>query len=47
LWGVAGEDLFDDRIVLLAELEGDAGIVLGGVAVLDVPSAGTPIALHS
>jgi len=47
LWGVAGEDLFDERIVLLAELEGDAGIVLGGVAVLDIPSAGMSVALHS
>lgn len=47
LWWVAGEDLLDERIVLLAELEGDAGVVLGGVAVLHVPSAGMFLALHS
>ena len=31
---VAGEDLFDYGLVLRAELEGDGGVVLGGVAVL-------------
>lgn len=35
LRGVTGEDLFDELVVLLGELEGEGGIVLGGVAVLD------------
>lgn len=35
LRGVTGDDLFDELVVLLGELEGEGGIVLGGVAVLD------------
>ena len=31
---VAGEDLLDELVVLLGELEGEGGVVLGGVAVL-------------
>lgn len=34
LWWVAGEDLFDDGLVLGGEGEGNGGVVLGGVAVL-------------
>lgn len=36
---VAGQDLLDHGIVLLAELEGDARIVVGGVAMLVSVSA--------
>jgi hypothetical protein len=36
---VAGQDLLDHGVVLLAELEGDARVVLGAVAVLEVLSA--------
>lgn len=35
LRGITGEDLLDELVVLLGELEGEGGIVLGGVAVLD------------
>lgn len=35
LWGVAGEDLADDGLVLGGEGEGDGGVVLGSVAVLE------------
>jgi hypothetical protein len=31
---VAGDNLFDELVVLFGELEGDRGVVLGGVAVL-------------
>jgi hypothetical protein len=31
---VSFEDLFDELVVLLVELEGNAGIVLGGVSML-------------
>jgi hypothetical protein len=41
LWWVAGQDLLDHRVVLLAELEGDARIVVGAVAVLGILSAET------
>lgn len=34
LGGVALEDLGDDFLVLVGELEGDGGVVVGGVAVL-------------
>lgn len=36
---VPGQDLFDEHIVLLGEFEGDAGVVVGGVAVLGSVSA--------
>lgn len=35
LWGIALEDLIDDLEVLLGELEGEGGVILGGIAVLD------------
>jgi hypothetical protein len=34
LWRVAGDNLFDEFVVLFGELEGDRGVVSGGVAVL-------------
>lgn len=39
LWRVARQDLLDHGVVLLVELEGDARIVIGGVAVLGSVSA--------
>lgn len=35
LWWIAGKDLLDNLLILLAELEWDGGVVLSGVAVLD------------
>jgi hypothetical protein len=34
LWRIAGDNLFDELVVLFGELEGDRGVVSGGVAVL-------------
>jgi Txe/YoeB family toxin of Txe-Axe toxin-antitoxin module len=35
LWRITFEDLIDELVVLIRELEGDAGIVLGGVSMLN------------
>ena len=39
---VARQDLFDDGLVLGGELEGDGGVVFGGVAVLEDGLATVP-----
>lgn len=46
LWRVAFEDLVDELVVLLVELEGDAGVVVVGVTVLDTPPLALAIFEH-
>jgi hypothetical protein len=34
LWGIALQDLVDELVILLGELEGDVGIIVGSVTML-------------
>lgn len=43
LRGVAGDDFFDELLILWRKLEGNAGIVLGGVAMLSRGSVGREV----
>jgi hypothetical protein len=35
LWGIALQDLVDELVILLGELEGDVGIIVGSVTMLN------------